>query len=741
MFLVLLLSLLALTQSFVIQNGEIDFEFEEGANIAEFNSTRDDAKWVQNEVCGSEKFLHIWGVSRTGLNSIYYQKFLPSGIKLKLVEQVIIYYGGPPSDDLRFALAPDCENWMLTNGHYWELRSGTSGAFLKAFTGTCQAITMTGPKEFTCSRDSRTALIKYDAEDLNNVIETEKAFGEDITNKDMTSSWFVRFSNDDYGLSRGDTHGWGGITFGEGETGNIRVRIGTEDGFAIHDWGEARLVKYPPSGPPTTVTLPSAKRDCVYYTCRDNSYFNNLPQGSYTAQVRCANGDKGRSRDCDFKIRIEWQYTSYFTGGMYGCTGELVPMGSYFALSCPGYNYDNVRFLENVGIIALFDSDMTYIDNWHPKLTVGGTRFAEKYVIAGSKIFATYVDVEDSNKIKIVVVTRSGSQLLPGKIVYDTGLTDINAIKLVADSDTSVENLYLVVGTEITVLRPLSPLDGTLEMVTTFVAAGDITTVSYNFETGNLIFATDSGTHLTGFVVQEIDSDIPSTESTLIYNVYKNNLIPATSADYLLLPAAQAFVPNVLEMSKEKLIDRYVNTPTWSGFIFDSNDELKFVLKRRSASPKLIGSLGVSADGYNFYEMRPILTKWFDWEEPSSCVPEGPCMFTANSTVMARDLCQNITRCEGYHGGCLVEARSYGSCGESETVIYHRKKYRHDVFKVIEEDPLFYIIGASVITVVHFLYVQWIASRTVRVRRVKRTRVKPVDEDSETEETKSNFEF
>lgn len=290
--------------------------------------------------------------------------------------------------------------------------------------------------------------------------------------------------------------------------------------------------------------------------------------------------------------------------------------------------------------------------------------------------------------------------------------------------------IYLSEGNEIKVLQPQSAIEDNLVVLATIKTNGNVTAMAYDYSEGELLIMTDTvDTHVTGFTIDVFDETyIPFTESTMIYNQYQDHLAPSTSNDYLMLPAEQVMQPAILDYTFDQIINRYMFTAQYAGFIFEDG-KLKEVLKQRVAQPLVMGELRTLPSNQTFFEMRPILTKYFGWrEDTTSCIPETACML--DGVANPRALCENITRCEGYVGGCLIEARSWKICTFDSSKRYYKKQFRHRIFETIEENWYAYIGGFIGFGVVHLYFIFMLSKFNVQLRR----RIK-----SEKAQTETNF--
>lgn len=195
-----------------------------------------------------------------------------------------------------------------------------------------------------------------------------------------------------------------------------------------------------------------------------------------------------------------------------------------------------------------------------------------------------------------------------------------------------------------------------------------------------------------------------SSHSKILYNIYKDNIYPINSDDYILIKSSQIFNNEILDLSKEKILERYSTTRNYAGFIFNKEDNLKYVLKRRYPTSNTFGLLSQNIN-YTFYEMSPQYIKYFGFEERTNCLPTNKCFFKTNVPEEALDLCQNITRCIGYYNNCLIENSGIIKCNEDNSTIFFQKKYRHEIFITISQNKIPFIGASIFIFLIHFVFI------------------------------------
>ena len=645
-------------------------------------------KWVSLKPCG-DAFVHALGVpsGKTPSNTIYYQKFKKNVTSLTLVDQHLYESKGDfLSENLRFSVSGDCSTVGWSMGDEYMYVSSESGEVIDSGSA-CSSIQAQTPTKYACLDPVDKSIHVYDAQNRTDVQVVRQDFGPTILQQPIIIDYVPYHT----GAHRGCTK----ECFTQLYSPTLNIPEGkTYSVFMYHGVGRDRARLY------------AVINDYTVEVARRAPFSIRGPSTAYFYAK-------------DF-TRSPWSFKVSYGDAegvliSYGCNSELLPSGqpgtSLFA--CPKYSLAvNGQVKEDVGAVLVTDANMTVTSYYHPPVVdKGGFLFGSRLAVSGKSIYSAFYS--SGGTVKIMRLDISGVTLGIPSTVYDTGFTDMN-FQLHSESDGTL--LYIVRGQIVTVLAKVTSVsDNKLFPVGRLRLKGTdpITSIVYDYNTGTALL-TPNTRHITGFIVPDGDSIfIPDTESELIYNVYTDNLHPVSSRDYIMLTVEQA-MSFYSTWSAQYVIDLYKNTPLWVGFLVDhSTDRVKYVLKRRVVKPEKFGELQVSESGLTFYEMRPILTKFFGWnEKPSPCIPITKCMYVAPTVIDARRICQNITRCEGYHGGCVVEARSYTTCEELEDGrVYYSKKFRHDVFKELGEDPMPAIVISGVLAVVHTLYLAWLDKR------------------------------
>jgi len=448
--------------------------------------------------------------------------------------------------------------------------------------------------------------------------------------------------------------------------------------------------------------------------------------GFYQMATQCENSVE----DCDFDDNgIDWKIEYLIKDGdSFGCTGDAFQfIGGFKALACPLYDFNKgSKSRINTGNFVVFDSQNKYIDHEHPSFDEGTDIFdiplmGEKFTISnGIKIYATQRETANGSiKLKRYALIGTDLQRTNG-FVYDTNVMDMDDLTIVGDGDSNTDVVYVIErksngNSTIKTLQPASNTQTKLiQLLDTTNVVGKVTAFGGKLSQGNFIVAVD-GQNITGFVSEgrgNIDP-IPFTKSGKVFSLYPKNLAPKTFTDFILLPGIVQFSQTELDMSIFDLIKRRIQNTALKGYVAATTtvggvkeERVVDYLQGRGLSPELFGPLQVRPN-HNFYEVLPILTHFFDYEDdPRTCIPNIKyCLYTASNEEEARDVCFEISRCEGYVETCLIEARSYSTCSESTTKFYNKKKYRHRVFEYIGENTSPFIIVSSVVATLHFLYV------------------------------------
>lgn len=696
----------------------------------EFNLGLPGREWSEIQFCGA-KTLYLFSI-----NAAIVHKYTITGNKLQFD------FGRVMSDTSvnDFKMSPQCDGYgvLYTNGFIDFFDNGSNGAKKWTISDShkCTAFTIATNLDVTCFVDEYSKVIK---------------FFNGKPDGDFTPVLF--------GGSIGEV---GNIEVAlKGQTGEIDVSEGTER-FLANNAGIAGSAK----NAKAQFTVKNSEKvrftwiadsdravdneDYEHYLYRDlpdpdtvnsafrayssgvseenNKHFSTTigpgDPGFYQMVTKCVDAGGLTSNTCDFDNKgVQWKIEYLLKeSDSFGCNGKAFDIiGGFTGLYCPGYDFSegNIdRF--DAGAFVVFDPQNKYASHEHPASSET-QRTGEKFALSnGFKIYATQRETENGS-IKLKRYAFVGSTLKRSSgFVYDTGTNDIDKLLIVGDSNDNTDMVYVIVQNSGTSeIRSLSPLTNTqtalTQLIETTNVAGKVTAFGAKFSQGNFIAAV-SGQNITGFVSESGNNaeTIPFTKSGKVFAKYPKNLVPKTFTDFILFPAIVTLSAEEREdMSVFEVIKRRISNTAIKGYVATKNtvngvekERVVEYLQGRGASPQLVGPLEIRPN-HDFYEVLPILTHFFDYEEdPSTCIPDKfYCLYEAATEAEARDLCFDISRCEGYVGTCMVEARSYSSCTESTNQFYNKKKYRHRVFELIDENPWPFIGAAGGIAILHFGFV------------------------------------
>lgn len=705
-YLLILVSLFATSNAFLkqLELNSIDINVPTGLK-SDFELGLPTRTWDDILFCGT-KTLYLSGPSLLGL---IVHKYTITGDKLQFD------FGRGHPGGLEFQYNPSCNGYAVRNSDLsvTQFENGNTGAVSQTITGPCDSFIINTDVEIDCFTSATNDAVRY----RNSVEEFRKSFGLSI--REGTNV------NDVFNFRTGSTERNSGEDFFL-----MNLEVGPED-IIIFNWA-ADTFRF---GRQNEDVSHSLKKDGVQVfrsaVTRSNNkkFFHEIgpnEAGTYQMRSKCENG----SEDCDFDndgVRYGFTY-KFRPNADFGCTGQTKKMISNSrVMTCPGYDFQE-GFLtnRNTNNFVLFDSNITYRDHKHPAVNEGSgvsesePLVGEQFAVAkGSKIYATQKDTSSGTiNIKLYSLLTNVLERRTG-FVYDTGVTNVDDIILATDSDSDSDIIYVVnkintTSTTIKVLQPMSNTQTELVNILQSDVAGLVHGFGAKFKTGSFVVSVD-GQNITGFVSEAAGSgeEIPFTKSGKLFSKFPKNLIPDTFTDYINFPAITSLRESERAMNIEELIKKYIRDSFIKGYITQPQtandvtvDKAISQFKARGSDPKLLGPL-TETPGSDFYEVLPTLTHFFDYEDdPRTCIPNKKyCLYEASNEAEARDLCFQISRCEGYVGTCMIEARSYSSCTESTTEFYNKKKYRHRVFEYIDDNPWPFIGASAAIAIMHLGFV------------------------------------
>lgn len=703
LFVLVLIYLVVLSKGFLstLESNSININVPTGLK-SQFELGLPSRTWTDIKFCGRNT-LYLAGP--TGSNLIVH-KYTITGEKLQFD------FGISHTNGVEFQYNPSCEGYAVRHSDNTVIQyQNGNPATVTQNIGPCDSFIINTNSEIDCFTSATNDAIRFNS----GAEKFRKSFGLSIREGNSI--------NDEIKFKTGE------IEKTPGEDFFLRtLEVGPEDELVFH-WSADVHRTWPAENEEVSHSL---KKDGVEIhrtevTKSNKKWFDYSvgpnAAGTYEMRSKCENSDQKCNFDND---GINYGYTYKFRPNVdFGCNGRAAKLvGNSRVITCPGYDFGiGSEIRRDTNNFILFDSNITYLDHEHPGLNEGNGLSAsdplvgKKFIVSkGSKIYATQIN---SGNVQIKLYSLLSNDLRRGTgFVYDTGTTNINDIFLASDANDGTEIFYLIkkngADSIIEVLQPLSNTQTQVIKILESNVIGQVTAFGADFNGGSFVAAV-SGENITGFVSETTGNveQIPFTKSGKISSKFPKNLIPDTFTDYINFPGIVGLRQSEMDGTVDDLIKKYIQSTSIKGYITQpkeingvTEDRAISVLKARGADPKLLGPLTVTP-GSDFYEVLPTLTHFFDYEDdPRTCIPNRKyCLFEAATEAQARDLCFEISRCEGYVGTCMIEARSYSSCTESTTQFYNKKKYRHRVFEFIDENPWPFIGAASGIAILHLGFV------------------------------------